>query len=484
MEPEVEELKDRALGEVSTNPGTIVGNCSGAPSSIATSSSTESEVLLSGTATNELCMVEEEPGEDEQPLKGENERQRKRVRRQVITAVIVFLTLLGASAYALWYFAPLLYRDEDLGFLPSKSILDDWKSRARPYVPEPRVEPEWQKQWLLYYDDDNNQVLKAWHDKFEEHSRRRHPFEKEYRDYRMLHPLEYKKVSQVCLSRYQKSLEIATFIGNKHDDQYIAALLRQAKSLEAIARGRESLALAEYFASNHGSDGRQEDRMGDKKELIGNDYWKAYKIHRSVLGKTHPNTLRDLSRIGQFYKYNEQNDQAKRIYQYGLKLAVDAFGIKSTESGLYAGDLIHVDLSQYESFENGYFPGAFHKNPQPRFYPHYAMIGLNDAEYYNLAAKVFSEKSIKADPSEDITFKQEAARSALFRGEPNEADSIYRKLLKLIAARHGMHSSYVRCLAECYCCTLETEGRFAEAQRIRNKLEIKATDDRAPEEPP
>lgn len=64
------------------------------------------------------------------------------------------------------------------------------------------------------------------------------------------------------------------------------------------------------------------------------------------------------------------------------------------------------------------------------------------------------------------------ASKCLAKGDFSGADEVYRKLLKTIAAKEGLKSQRLRLVADCYCCSLEAQGRMKEAQKIRTTLNI------------
>lgn len=67
---------------------------------------------------------------------------------------------------------------------------------------------------------------------------------------------------------------------------------------------------------------------------------------------------------------------------------------------------------------------------------------------------------------------ESSAWGALYGGNFREADVIYHELLKNIASKEGLKSRGLRQVANCYCCSLEAQGRSAEAQKIRNRLNV------------
>ena len=237
---------------------------------------------------------------------------------------------------------------------------------------------------------------------------------------------DHRSVTKEQLAAYSErqraAWRIAVDVAEMHDSRYATAELRRAENLK-------QLAYIARIAKNNAED--------VKLSL------EVYSIYKRVLGKWHSQTLLELDRLSRFYRdyrhpASGAESELKKLWEVGLSRSFEAFEEGGTSS-LFARHLLIMD------------------------------------NYHN--SKLSAIVMARTNSNDKLTQAEDEAFRLTFGSDVNEANKLYAKLLKEVAWEEGMNSSKLRCLADCYCTSLEAQGLNEEANSIRLKLNTPRSSD-------
>jgi hypothetical protein len=218
------------------------------------------------------------------------------------------------------------------------------------------------------------------------------------------------------------------------------------RSWDLCRRHKEALKIASEVAAKHdwqfveaelakASSLRQLASLSakDDKELVTKLEWERYYINRKMLGKSHPCTLDALYDCLGLTSSTQGTARAHAMAQEGLRLSREAF-------------------------------------PEGR--DTFQLVWLFSRSL-GLPAEQNPEHG-----TDQIENQERSIRGLLASGRYKQANKQYSQLLKEVAWKYGENSSKFRCVADCFCTTLEAEGLTEEANRIRAKSHVPRDSDR------
>lgn len=224
------------------------------------------------------------------------------------------------------------------------------------------------------------------------------------------------KSLQSCLRDGRTSLELAIEVANRHDQDYVAAMLCQAESLKDIAATA--------------------DRLFDF-ELAYDSLSRAYEIDRQMVGPCHFATLSDETFL--------------QLCENRRKMPVTAY---SNEHGLKSWKLSKESFGEENSFVSGNF----------------LQEGL-----HSQGLRLWKEYSLPTTFGDYVAHEEGLAYKDLAECQPYWADFTYRRLLHEVTRKCGLRSTELRHLGESYVGVLKSQGRLVEAKSIAMHLHLSAS---------